>query len=238
MVTPEHITVQLKSVIGDNLISVILFGSGATEDQTKKYSDINLLVLVKEVGLSVLKSTLPIVKSWVKAGNPAPLFFSEKRFHEAHDVFPIEFYDMKESHRILWGQDPFARMLIKNEPLRHQLEHELRSKLITLQQKYLETEGDPKRLRELLAGSLSSFQVLFKSVLRLCGKEAPAKKKDTWDALAKHVPIDVEALNVILALRQKDKTALQHGPEDLLERLMRSVKAVIDYVDSYGGGSK
>lgn len=232
---PEQITVQLKSALGDNLLSVVLFGSGASDDQTKKFSDFNLLVLVKETSLPILKSTLPAMKAWIKAGNPAPLFFSEKRFQDAQDVFPIEFYDMKESHRILWGQDPFQRLLVKDEPLRHQLEHELRAKLLLLQQKYLESDGDAKRLREVLAASISSFHVLFKSVLRLTGKEAPAKKTDTWAALAKHVAIDVDVLTVITALRQNDKTALQHDPEDLLERLMRSVRAVIDYVDAYGG---
>ncbi len=237
-VNPEQLTVQLKSIVGDNLVSVVLFGSASADDQTKKFSDCNLLVLVKEMTLALLKSTLPATKPWIKAGNPAPLFFSEKRFQEAQDVFPIEFYDMKESHRILWGQDPFQRMLIKHEPLRHQLEYELRSKLLTLQQKYLESDGDAKRLRDLLAGSLSSFHVLFKSALRLTGKEAPPKKKEAWVALAKHIAIDVDALNVIYALRQGEKTSLQHDPEDLLERLMRSVRAVVDYVDSYGGGTK
>lgn len=238
MVTPEQLTVHLKSIVGDNLVSVVLFGSGATDDQTKKFSDCNLLVLVKEMSLALLKSTLPATKPWIKAGNPAPLFFSEKRFHDAQDVFPIEFYDMKESHRILWGLDPFERMLIKHEPLRHQLEYELRSKLLALQQKYLEIAGDPKRLRDLLAASLSSFHVLFKSVLRLLGKEAPPKKKDTWATLEKHIAIDTDALNVIYALRQGEKTSLQHDPEDLLERLLRSVRAVIDYVDAHGGSSK
>lgn len=230
--TPEQLTVKLKSIVGDNLISVVLFGSAAANDRTEGFSDFNLLVLVKDLNLSVLQSVAPMLRPWL-ATNPAPLFFSEKRFKEGRDVFPIEFLDMKESHRILWGADPFKKWIVPNEPLRLQLERELRSKLLLLQQKYLESEGDPKRVRDLLARSLSSFHVLFKTVLHLAGKDVPAKKKDAWKVLAKHVAIDHDALTVIHALRVNDKIALQHDPEDLLERLMRSVRAAIDFVDAF-----
>lgn len=231
--TPEELTVKMKTLLSDNLISVVLFGSGAVGDQTQKFSDYNLLLLVKDMNVVVLKSLAPLMKPWVKAGNPAPLFFTDKRFQEAIDVFPIEMFDMKESHRVLWGADPFQKMIVPTAPLRHQVEYELRAKLLLIQQKYLETHGDPKLLRQVLAQSLSSFHVLFKSVLRLTGKETPAKKKEAWKALSQHIAIDVDALNVIYGLRQGEKDSLKHDPEDLLDRLMRSVRATIDYVDKF-----
>ena len=132
----------------------------------------------------------------------------------------------------MWGSDPFEKLNIANGPLRLQLERELQSKLLLLQQNYIETDGQPKELRELLARSLSSFTVLFKSVLRLAGKSAPAKKQEAWKAVSAHVPIDVDALWVIYNLRQGEKEALKHSPDDLMSRLMRSVKAAIDYVDT------
>lgn len=233
MMTPEQLTVDLKSVLKENLVSAVLFGSGAVGDRTRNYSDYNLLLLLKEMNMEVLKASLHVLKPWIRDGNPAPVFFSVKRFEEAQDVFPIEFLDMKESHRILWGADPFRVIQIKDTDLRAQLEYELRSKLMTLQQKYLETGGDPKRLRDLLARSLSAFTVLFKSVLRLAGKPVPEKKHDVWKAAAAQMPIDQDALDVIYRFRNKDKEALKHDPEDLMSRLMRSVRAAIDYVDAF-----
>ena len=62
MKTPEELTTHLQNALGDNLISVVLYGSAAAGDRTEKYSDFNTLVIVKDIGLPVLKSAMPVVK--------------------------------------------------------------------------------------------------------------------------------------------------------------------------------
>jgi predicted nucleotidyltransferase len=233
MMSPEKLAEELNSHLGDNLLSVVLYGSQAAEDATKNYSDSNILVLARQWNFQTIKSVLATVRLWKSYGNSAPLFFTEDRLKRSADVFPIEFWDMKETHKILKGKDPFQDLHIKKEDLRRQLEFELRAKFIQLQQRFMEIQGDRKAVQELLARSLSSFAVLFRSILRLMDEVPPQKKSELWTALHRHAQIDVQALNLIFGIRQKDKQALLWNVEDLMERLMHTVQLTIDFVDNY-----
>ena len=234
----EDLTGHLKKALGDDLISVVLYGSAAAGDQSKNYSDVNILVVVTAMGLPVLKKTMPIVKKWTRLGNHPPLFFTKDRIQQAEDVFPMEFLDIKANHKILWGDDPFCDLKVHTDHLRHQLEYELRGKLIQLRERYLETNGIPRRIQEMLAKSISTFVVLFKGVLRLLGEEPPAHKQDVISTLSHRVPLEKDILHDILRLRENDKNAFKRDPEALLEGLLKSVEAVVDFVDQYKGISE
>jgi len=94
-------------------------------------------------------------------GNPPPLIFSEDFLNQSLDVFPIEFLDIKSAHRMLYGPDPFESLSVQTADLHHQLEFELRSKLVQMQQRFLQSGGEAKALRELLGRSLSAYTALF-----------------------------------------------------------------------------
>ena len=241
MKTPDELTARLKDVLKENLVAVTLYGSAAAGDRTARYSDYNILVVVRDMDLPVLKALMPVTAKWTKAGNPPPLLFTEDRLRRAGDVFPLEFLDIRDTHRVLYGGDPFAGLAVDTAHLRHQLEYELRGKLLQFRERFLETGGKPRLIRDLAARSISTFATLFKGVLRLEGRRAPAKRGEAVDALAAVVPIDAGACHTALALRNKDKAALNADPETLFQRLLASVEAVVDHVDRFGhtsGGTK
>lgn len=240
MQTPEELTEELKSVLKQDLKAVILYGSAAAGDRTRRYSDFNLLIVVQDPSVDVLRSVMPLLKRWRRENNPAPLFFAEDRFRAASDVFPIEFSDMKRQHRVLWGrQDLFNDIEVDRGHLRHQLEYELRSKLLLLRQAYLDSGGRATAIRPLLAHALSAFAVLFRTVLELRGESVPVRKPDVWHALAKHIPMDSDALDAIWRMRDGDREAERMAPDDLFARLMKTVETVVDFVDAQGpGGSQ
>lgn len=231
MKTAEELAEKLKNALGDNLRSVILYGSAATEDQTKKFSDINVLVVVHELDLDSLKKVMPVNKKWNKAGNPSPLFFTAERIRQAGDVFPIEFMDLKSSRRVLYGEDFFSDFPIQLDHLRHQLEYELRGRLIQLRQRYMESDGKRAEVQAVMGKAMSSLAVLFKGVLRLLGEDAPRKKVDVLAALSRHVKIDLASLKAIVSLRDKVKEAEREETDYLMSGLLYSVENVIDFVD-------
>lgn len=235
MQTPEQLTEQLKDELADDLRSVILYGSAASGDRTRRYSDYNVLIVVNDPSPAVLRRVMPYLKRWRKDGNRAPLFFSESRFRQAADVFPIEFSDMKRQHRVLWGAgNLFDDIHLDRAHLRHQLEYELRSKLILLRQSYLDSGGRPAALRPILAHALSAFAVLFKTVLDLVDQPIPTHKPEVWSAVSSQVPIDVGALDAIWKMREGDRDAERRDPDDLFSGLVSSVEAVVDFVDRHG----
>ena len=101
----EDLLAELKIAFGDNLISAVLYGSSVTGDSTPEFSRENLFLLLKDDALDLFRPALPALNKWVKAGHSIPHFFSERRFQDSEDVFPIEFSDIQAHHRILFGTD-------------------------------------------------------------------------------------------------------------------------------------
>lgn len=226
---PEQLTQELKSLLGENLLSVVLYGSGAGGDQTKHYSNLNILAVVEKAGVELLKTVSPLVKKWRRDKNPAPLFLTRQALESSLDVFPIEFMDMKGSHQVLYGNDPFSAVAIDPANLRHQLEFELRGKLIQLETRFLETEGKERALRDLVLKAVSSITALFNAALRLAGEKPAEKKRDVWAALHARIPVDIRAFEEIMALREGRKSAVP--ARDLFTRLYASLERVIEFVD-------
>ncbi len=158
---PDELTEKLKATYGNNLKSVVLYGSAASGDHTGKRSDYNVLVVLEKVGLDNLRAFSKSARAWVKKGNPPPLFFAQERFRNSADVFPVEFADIRDNHKILFGEDPFSGVQVDDKLLRLELEHELKGKLLQLRERYLLVGDRPKEPRELMIKSLSTFLVLF-----------------------------------------------------------------------------
>ena len=76
----DQIVERLKVALGDRLISVVLYGSAATGDQQKGYSDLNVLCVLGEITPRDLVHTAPVFRWWREQGNPAPLLLTRREF--------------------------------------------------------------------------------------------------------------------------------------------------------------
>lgn len=228
--TPEDLTEELTRVCGSNLLSVVLYGSAAAGDHTGKRSDYNVLVVLEEIGLPELRALAKSARKWIRRGNPPPLLFTRDRLGKSVDVFPIEIADIKNSHRVLFGENPIAALEVHAENLRWQLESELKTVLIGLRERYLLTKGKPGEVTELLIESLTPLLVLCRATLRLHTSEVPLQKMDAMRALARHVPFDTTPLETIERLKEGRKV---EGvvPDQLFADTLRATETIVDSVD-------
>ncbi|MCB4757375.1 MAG: hypothetical protein LHV69_10175 [Elusimicrobia bacterium] len=157
----------LKNVLGNNLISIILYGSAAKEEQIPKESDVNLMIILRECSLEKFSTAEKIISLGEKKGNINPVFWSEDELRNSADVFPVEFLDIKEKYRVLHGKDIFAEIAIDTKNLRHQLEFELRSKLLHLRTEWLNLKGSKGLLFYFLTRAGTSFLHLFKHAQKI-----------------------------------------------------------------------
>ncbi len=224
-------TEAIKELYGARLRSVVLYGSRASGEETGESSDYNVLIILDKVDFADLKVLQPFTAKWIKKGNPPPLLFSEQGFVNAADVFPVEYTDMKEKHKVLAGNDPFAGLTIDLKHLRHQCEYELRSKLLKLRQGYLLSQGKPREVRSLLVGSLSSLLVLFRHAITLLGKQPPLKNTDALRVLGECAGMDPQPFLSALALKQG--ASVPSGVhETLMNEVMHEIETVIRKIDS------
>ena len=174
---PE-ITGDYRNIFGADLISIILYGSGAGEEYIPGKSDLNFLIVLTERGIDGLDRILDTVGRWRKRNVAIPLFMTCDYIAGSLDAYPIEFLNMKRSYRVVTGEDLLAPLVFAPCDIRLQLERELRGKLLHLRSGYLATEGKEKKVRELIGASLTAFVSLFSAMLHLKHLEVPRKKAD------------------------------------------------------------
>ena len=227
----EKFVEEIKRVCGDNLKSVILYGSKASGESTKKFSDYNLLLVLNKISFQDLKSITFIADKWIKQKNPPPLIFSAERLNKSTDVFPIEFLDMKEHHKVLYGDDPFTDMQINLRHLRHECESELKGKLLKLRQGYMNTGGKTSGVRELLISSVSTFLIVSRHILYLLGRTPPAKRLDALNMLSEHIKINTEPFISILKMKNEEKETSKLDPVVIFEQYIEEIEKIVDFVD-------
>jgi predicted nucleotidyltransferase len=222
---------RLQKAYGERLVSVILYGSGAVGDHNGHFSDLNILCVLSEVTLRELADSVAVFRWWRGLHNPSPLLLSRDELRNSTDCFPIEFHDIRERHRILYGEDVVADLDVDKSFYRAHVEYQLRSKLLRLRQKAAAVLNDKDLLRDLLADSISTFCVLFRHALLLSGVDAGFAKREVVNQVREHFGIDVSSLERLLDLREGKIKPRQVDVVPLCESYLKVIQAVVDRVD-------
>ena len=222
---------KLQKAFGERLVSVILYGSAASGDHQEKYSDYNVLCVLSEITPRELGGGTEIFRWWREQGNPAPLLLSETEVATSTDCFAIEFTDIQQQHKLLFGKDVVSGLQIDRCFYRAQVEHDLRAKLLRLRQKASGMLSDANLLRRLLLDSVSTFCVLFRHALALAGAEGPFRKRDIVRGASDRFGFDPLPFDKLLDVREERIKAGELEPLPLLGAYLDAILRVIDAVD-------
>jgi predicted nucleotidyltransferase len=227
----DKLVEKLREALGADLVSVILYGSAAAGDHDENFSDYNVLCVLTEMAPKHLEASETVFRWWREQGNPAPLLLTRHEVETSTDCFAIEFRDIKDHHRILFGADVVSALEIDWSFYRAQVERELRAKFLRVRQKASGILSDKDALRRLLADSLSTFCVLFRHALMLHGTESPARKRDIIARARERFEIDAAPFLTLLDLREERVKPKDVDPDVLLAPYMKQIEKVIDAVD-------
>jgi hypothetical protein len=229
---------DLQATHGDNLASVVLYGSAAAGDHIELRSDYNLLITLKRITPEDLRLAQAPMREWQRLGHPLPVYFTVEELSDAADVFPIEFHQMANARVVLHGQDPFDLIKLSDANLRHQTEYELRSKFIQLRRMYIPASISIEKLCDLMSDSLASFAALFRAVLILHGEEAPVAKPDCVRATVRQFRLDPDPFEKIFAFRASDYLPpTEKEANDIFAAYMEQLDRVIQVVDEFGASN-
>lgn len=223
---------DLRATHGENLASVVLYGSAAAGDHIELRSDYNLLIALHRITPADLRLAQAPMREWQRLGHPLPVYFTVEELSDAGDVFPIEFHQMAKARIVLFGRDPFEFVHFSDAHLRHQTEYELRSKLIQLRRLYIPASVSVEKLCELMSDSLASFAALFRAVLLLHGKDAPVAKPDCVRATVDLLKLDAAPFEKIFEFRTSDNLpASEVEANELFGAYMLQIDQVVEAVD-------
>jgi hypothetical protein len=211
--TPDELVHRLRSSFGGSLRAVVLYGSAVAGEHLARRSDYNVLVIVEKLPLDRLRAAGSATREWTDAGNPPPLIFTVEEWHGSADVFPMEYADILERHRVLYGDPPFDGIAVDRSHLRLQVEQDARGKLLHLRQAFVGAGDDNGAQLRILEQTLSKLMVLYRGILRLHGEPRATDYEELTRAAARVAEFDADAvLQVVRHVRGSAPVAEREAP--------------------------
>jgi hypothetical protein len=233
--TLDELVSQLRAAYGSALRSIVLYGSAAAGERLGKRSDHNVLVILDSLDAAQLTAASAASRAWADAGNPAPLTLTESEWRGSADIFPMEYADILERHRVLFGEPPFEGIQVDSKDLRLQLEQEAMGKLLRLRQGVLASGNDPQRQLELLAASASTFLVIFRAFERLHGTKPAADNVALATDVARRAGFPPDpVVRVIRHVRGEQALKTSDVP-DVLAGYLSAMGRLVAHLDQYHG---
>jgi hypothetical protein len=223
---------DLASVAGGELHSLHVVGSAVTPDWVEGRSDINTLLVLREMDLAVLEAIGPLGKQHRRTGIAAPLVMDTGYIAGSLDVFPMEFLELRLIHETVAGVDLLADLAIGRADLRRQCEREVKSRLVGLRQAYLRALGEPKALAGALVQFLAGYQPLARGVLSLLGREVPVRRAEAFAARAAAAGPDAGVFADVLAVKEGRTKPDAEAVRALFERCHRATEQLGRIIDA------
>lgn len=222
---------KLNEAHGQNLKAAVLYGSAAVGGQLDDDRPKKVLVVLDRITPPDLRTAHKVAEWWRSVGNPVPVYFTSEEIADSSDVFPIEFIDMSQVRHVLYGKDPFDGLDIPTRNLRHQLEYELRAKILRLRRLYIPASRNANQLARLMAESLDNFAVLFRHVLIMLGKEAPFNKQECVMSLADELNLNKNVFTRVFEYAADEEVWLESETNDTFAKYLVQTEKVIEAVD-------
>ncbi len=232
--TLDELVSQLKLAYGGALRSVVLYGSAVAGEHVAKKSDYNVLVVVDAITIENLRKAAAVASAWAGDGNPPPMTFTTAEWKSSSDIFPMEYADILERHRLLHGDAPFEDISVSPADLRLQVEHEAMGKLLQLRQGVMAAGGDAKNQIALLEDSLSTLMVIFRGVARVSGDSASQDYEVLATTVAARAGFSAEPfVAVIRHVRGSGKLPRERAVS-VVEGYLAGMERLVAYLDSQG----
>ncbi len=223
---------EINRLFGDELVSIILYGSAVGTDFRPGKSDLNFLVVLTENGIKQVGGAGHYIKAWRKRQISLPLFLTENYIQASLDSFPMEFLNMQLRYRIIQGEDVLTQLKIGKKDLRLQCEREIKRDLLHLRQGFITSLQSKRHMIELVSKSLVAFSALFRALLYLTGKEIPDNKIELLDVACNEFELDRALFSSLEEIAGKKVKMSSEEVRSYLMEYIQTVENLSKFVDS------
>ena len=215
---------EVKEAFGDQLEGLLLYGSAVRGEFLRGRSNLNILLLVSSYDSTVLKQYSALHRRWSKEQIVVPLFLMEEELRMSAAVFPLEFLEIQEYHRVLDGRDPFIGFHVKTDRLKEAVVQGLTSHTVRLRQRYVEGGGTDEATTILLPLSITSTIPLLRGVRRLLGRPPLSHSDAVISDVGEQLNLDLQGLLDAWLLKRGQ---ISPGPREVPRLFDRYLQATI-----------
>jgi predicted nucleotidyltransferase len=165
-----------KKAFGDNLLSVVLYGSGA-EGKLRPTSDVNVILLLASFSreqVDQLREPLRVAQAAIKL---RAMFLLREELTPASQAFAVKFADIARRHVVLYGEDPFAQVEISLDDAIFRLKQTLLNLTLRLRETYVARTLREEQIGATIADAAGPLRACASTLLELEDKAASSPKE-------------------------------------------------------------
>jgi len=231
----QHLRAYVKDVqrvYGDSLDGVLLYGSAVRGEFLPGRSNLNIVLVVKSTKADQLKKYSALHRRWAKEQIVVPLFVTQADLPAMSLVFPLEYIELQEQHRLLAGQDPFVGFKVDQRHLLAEVLQSLRGNLLRVRQRFVEGGGSEEAITILLPLSLTAVLPCLRGVQRLWGRPVLSQGESLLKDFETLLSVDLSGLRDAWLLKRGQISPGQKEVPRLMERYLESLEQLVQAVEA------
>lgn len=167
---------KAQEAFGDQLKSVVLYGSGA-EGKLRPTSDVNLLLVLSSFDQPKVDQLREPLRLAEAAIGLRTMFLLESEVQGAIEAFAVKFADIIRRHRILFGEDPFAGISVSRADSIVRLKQTLLNLTLRLREAYVVRGLREEQLVATIADTAGPLRSCAATLLELEGTKSGSPKE-------------------------------------------------------------
>ena len=165
-----------RKVFGDDLISVVLYGSGA-EGKLRPTSDVNLILVLDGFArpqADMLRESFRLAQAAIKL---RVMFLLQAELQPASQAFAVKFGDIARRRLVLYGPDPFQSLSVSREDAIFRLQQTSLNLTLRLREAYVASRLREEQAAALIAVTAGPLRSCASTLLELEGHPAASPKE-------------------------------------------------------------
>jgi hypothetical protein len=225
---------ETTALLGQQLEGILLYGSAVGSEFLPGRSNLNLLLMVSGYEREGMKRYAKAHKRWSREQFVVPLVVKETDLTKPGTLFPLEYLEIQEQHRVLWGRDPFIGLHIDRTHLAYQVRQGIQGNLVRLRQRFIEGGGTEEAMTMLLPLSLTALLPCLRGLQRLAGQPALFQSDALLTGIRAMTGLDLAGVTDVLELK---RGIISPGPVEvprLFDRYAGNLDALNGVITSDG----
>lgn len=226
----DKLVESLKKELGENLTSIIAFGSQANVEDAK--NNLNIMIVTNTLSAENLYAISKPIQKWVKAKNPIPVIMNKDEWYSSFDVYAIEYSDIKGNYRLIYGEDLVQSISINKYFLRLECEAELKSLLLKYKNNFLMNIRSDKEIKKLLSHVIKTLLVIFRSVLRLHDCAVPYRAVDIIEFVSNYLNFNKIVMLKLAKVKYEGDAYTKQELMYIEAELVKDIQHILKQVDA------
>ena len=221
---------RLKSSLGENLYSCVLYGSAVRGNVVAGVSDINLLLVLQQSTPDAHAAIAECIRGKVEI---EPFVLGKTGMARSFQSFAIKFRSIQRNYRVLHGADPFSEFKVSDDIVRFLCEQTLRNLRLRTVHAFVTTgDGGVQRYQRHLVAMTPGLFTDLGEALRCGGVEVPVDFAERVPIFEKSFSVDASVLNTLLELKSNRRALSANELKDLHAQVYTVLTQAIAWMES------